>query len=464
MDRFLPTPSPSLQSSHGSAWKSLMHTLRQTPGKNDKRNILASYAHIAAVPRLFECALNTFKTYYITAKGLQLVPGAKSANDDDFVALCDRLDELDRREKTGNDAKTYIASFISQFVTADQTEMLRFIDRNPNAGVSAKSINDVIPNTIPTFKVALANHYEKSGKYKKQQLPFAHTFMSRKLDGIRLIVSKRGDEIKAYSRTGNEFEKQIPEILETVKQLPIDDVVLDGEMVVIDRAGRENFSLAQGLMNSSKDASIRDKRQEIARINAQPKYLIFDMLSPHEFASGEGNVPYIKKYAQLRDATPMLTTKYTEVVENKPIASFKEMMDYFDASVDKGWEGIMLRNGDKPYRATGEHISDLLKLKLFQDAEFPVIGCNPGEPRSQYENTLGTIIIQMPDGNTVNVPGFKDRERDEIWAQCPDIVKRAQKGTPRIATVTFREYTTNKDTGLQSLHHPNFKGWRDVMM
>jgi len=50
----------------------------------------------------------------------------------------------------------------------------------------------------------------------------------RKLDGIRLLAFKHGTSVKLYSR--NRLEQHNPAIADAVAQLPVKDVILDGEV------------------------------------------------------------------------------------------------------------------------------------------------------------------------------------------------------------------------------------------
>jgi ATP-dependent DNA ligase len=50
----------------------------------------------------------------------------------------------------------------------------------------------------------------------------------RKFDGIRLLAFKRGGEVQLYSR--NRLPQHLPGVAAAVANLPVDDVVLDGEM------------------------------------------------------------------------------------------------------------------------------------------------------------------------------------------------------------------------------------------
>ena len=58
-----------------------------------------------------------------------------------------------------------------------------------------------------------------------------------KLDGARLQVHRRGDEVRAFTRNLADITDRVPEVVEAVLALPVDAVVLDGEAIAL-RAGR----------------------------------------------------------------------------------------------------------------------------------------------------------------------------------------------------------------------------------
>lgn len=59
-----------------------------------------------------------------------------------------------------------------------------------------------------------------------------------KLDGIRIQVHRHGDDVAVYTRNLNEITERLPELVAVVRSLPATDLVLDGEALVVDDAGR----------------------------------------------------------------------------------------------------------------------------------------------------------------------------------------------------------------------------------
>ena len=59
----------------------------------------------------------------------------------------------------------------------------------------------------------------------------------RKFDGVRLLAFKRGADVQLFSR--NRLQQNIPKLSDAIAQLPVDDVILDGE-ITWDRQGAYN--------------------------------------------------------------------------------------------------------------------------------------------------------------------------------------------------------------------------------
>src|SRR5207302_7179712 len=64
-----------------------------------------------------------------------------------------------------------------------------------------------------------------------------------KFDGIRAIAVKDRVKLNLISRNENELRGRFPEIAEAVKKLPVEECVIDGEVVALDEKGRSSFQL-----------------------------------------------------------------------------------------------------------------------------------------------------------------------------------------------------------------------------
>src|SRR5439155_23645953 len=67
-----------------------------------------------------------------------------------------------------------------------------------------------------------------------------------KFDGIRAMAIKNDRKVSLVSRNGNKLDGRFPEIVEAVKNLPVREYVIDGEVVALDEDGRSSFQLYKG--------------------------------------------------------------------------------------------------------------------------------------------------------------------------------------------------------------------------
>lgn len=60
-----------------------------------------------------------------------------------------------------------------------------------------------------------------------------------KYDGFRVLAIRQGDDVRLLSGRRNDLAACFPEVLECLRELP--DIVLDGELVVLDDQGKPQF-------------------------------------------------------------------------------------------------------------------------------------------------------------------------------------------------------------------------------
>src|SRR5215813_4335494 len=63
----------------------------------------------------------------------------------------------------------------------------------------------------------------------------------RKFDGIRLLAYKRGDDVQLFSR--NRLPQNLPEVAAAIRSIPVEDVVLDGEVAWDGHSGYHVFDI-----------------------------------------------------------------------------------------------------------------------------------------------------------------------------------------------------------------------------
>jgi bifunctional non-homologous end joining protein LigD len=65
-----------------------------------------------------------------------------------------------------------------------------------------------------------------------------------KHDGFRLLAARQADDVRLVYRRGNDATHVFPEIARAIRELSFPDLLIDGEVVVLDETGRPSF---QGL-------------------------------------------------------------------------------------------------------------------------------------------------------------------------------------------------------------------------
>lgn len=171
----------------------LVKKLRATNSRTEKERILKEEwefykAKGGCFEKLLHAVYDYDKQYYVTSanvlkfrdtnKDYQLVVKEHSINFGYEYLLWDLLRDLSNRVITGYAALTSVNEFLRQKCDNDEQRqiVLDIIDKDLKCGLSVATINKVIPNLIPQFKVALAQ------KLDKEVLDETYV-VSRKLDG-----------------------------------------------------------------------------------------------------------------------------------------------------------------------------------------------------------------------------------------------------------------------------------------
>tara|TARA_R100001591_G_scaffold111592_1_gene123301 strand:- start:1134 stop:2432 length:1299 start_codon:yes stop_codon:yes gene_type:complete len=413
--------------------KQFIDEMKNTSSLNEKKKIIEKYKDNEFVMKAVRYTYDPYKKYNVTSKNCKKLSHICD-EDCGFVDLFELLDDLDNRTYTGHDAIAMVNGFVYQSPGYEDV-IFGIIDRNIEIRANASVFNKIVPGLIPTFDVALATKYES----RFCDFDNERWLASRKLDGVRCIVRKEGDTIKAFSRAGNEFTT-LQKVLDDVS-LMSGDFVLDGEICLMDENGNEDF---QGIMKQ-----IKRKNHTIEN----PKYIIFDYLSLKEFDTKESDIKLSERIKELKgeihhdgyyDTLSVLKQVYVKDVEH-----LNDMI----AEADKaGYEGVMLR---KNVGYEGKRSKNLLKCKKFHDAEYKVIGATNGDIRviedgkEKTINCLSMITINHK-GTQVGVgSGFNFDQRKEFGKDHSKILGKT-------ITVQYFEESKNQQ-GEYSLRFPVIK-------
>ena len=231
-----------------------------------------------------------------------------------------------------------------------------------------------------------------------------------KLDGYRLIAAKTKGEALLLTRNGNDYTAVFPEIARAIRALPLDDVILDGEVVVLDAQGKPSFSRLQqrGRLQSSLD--IRR-----AAVELPATYYAFDLLALGDFDLR--SLPLRTRKSLLADAVPRLgAVRLLDHIDEQGEAFLAQVATF-------GLEGIIAKRADSPYRRGRS--SDWLKIKAEATGDFVIVGFTaPGGSRAH----LGALqLADYVDGSLVYAgrvgTGFDQARLAELARMLAPIVR-----------------------------------------
>lgn len=378
---------------------------------------------------------DTFRQYGITSKNCKkrsdLVAGINH-----YECITDLLDALSTRSITGHTAIKAYNRFVEDHGEYENL-LWNIIDRNLKTRSTISMINKVLPELIPTFDVVLAQSYDE--KTKKKVNWKDNWYMSRKLDGVRClcIIDDLGDA-KFYSRAGKEF-KTLGKLSSELSGLGLSNVVLDGEVCVMDEDGNEDF---QGVIKQI-------KRKDYSMPN--PKYILFDYLTLDDFRRKESDVILSERLKNL-DVLDTLKSPNLTKLKQILVDGDETLQSYVDDAAKYNWEGLMLRK-DVSYE--GKRTKDLLKVKKFFDAEYTVIDMEHDFNRvivdgEEVEEMMLRNVVIEHKGNRVSVgSGFSHEQKRHFYAN-PEMIMG------KTINVQYFEETTNQN-GTHSLRFPTVK-------
>jgi ATP-dependent DNA ligase len=227
---------------------------------------------------------------------------------------------------------------------------------------------------VPPIKPQLA--------LSRKELPEGEDYSYEvKLDGFRCVAFVDGEEIFLQSRNGKPLGRYFPELT-----LPAGRYVLDGEIVVRDADGREDFdALGQ---------RIHPAVSRIERLAGETPavYVAFDLLANEQESLLER--PFSERRAELE---ALLSS---EAFARAPVELMRTVETVQEASrwLQKA-EGAIAKERSAPYRP-GER-KGMAKVKRVRTIDAVLVGWRPGkEPE-----TVGALILGLYDGGELRVVG-----------------------------------------------------------
>lgn len=276
----------------------------------------------------------------------------------------------------------------------------------------------------------------------------------RKLDGERCLSFRVGGEIRLRSRNRLDIGPHYPEVFDALTAGVSADFVVDGEIVAF-KGGRTSFELLQRRMHTRDPHVAR-------RTGVRICYYVFDLLYLDGFDTTR--LPLRLRKALLRtmfrfDGPLRFTTHRNTQGET-----------YSKEACGKGWEGVIAKRADAPYRSGRS--GDWLKFKCVNQQELVIGGYT--EPKGSRRGFGALLVGHYQDGELRYAgkvgTGFDDPlledlarrllaiERDRPPFGAADMPRKGVHWVePKlVAEIGFSEWTRDG-----RLRHPRFLGLRE---
>jgi DNA ligase-1 len=207
-----------------------------------------------------------------------------------------------------------------------------------------------------------------------------------KLDGARIQVHRDGDEVRVFTRNLADITHRVPEIVEAVRALPAQRVILDGETLSLDEDGGPR---------PFQDTMSRFGSEGIASIALRPWF--FDIL--HLDGRDLIDEPLATRLELLdRVAGP---SRMIGIVTDQPDAA----AELSRAALAAGHEGVMIKGIDSVY-AAGRRGKSWVKVKPVLTFDLVVLAVEWGSGRRTGQLSNLHLGARDPEGRFGEPGGF----------------------------------------------------------
>ena len=241
-----------------------------------------------------------------------------------------------------------------------------------------------------------------------------------KLDGERIQAHKTSSgELTLYSRRMEKITSQYVDVVQSLRDIPAKDFIVEGEAVAVDSQGK--YLPFQELMH-------RRRKYEIDE--AVKKYPVqmnlFDVL----YVDGREQIdePYEKRRKVLESffSTGGLSKKRIRLVPARPVSSPSEIDSMMKESLDAGCEGLVIKDPKSTYRAGAREYSWIkfkpeYRKEVRDTIDLVIVGANHG--RGRRAGVYGAFLLAAYDqksdtfkATTKVGTGFSDIDLEKLTA------------------------------------------------
>ena len=292
------------------------------------------------------------------------------------------------------------------------------------------------PKFEPPQLATLVDHVPDGGEWLHET----------KYDGYRALIAVGGGKAKVYTRSGLDWSDKFPRLVKAAAALDVGSALIDGEIIVLDKAGNPSFGALQDAIKKGDPDTL---------------FFAFDLLALD--GTDIKKLPNIERKERLR---PIIPANGPFQFAEHILGSGEQLLA---AICDAGLEGIVSKRADAPYK--GKRTQAWLKVKCTLRSEYVIVGWTDS---SATKRGFGALLMATKDGKELRYAGkvgtgFNDATitalRGELDAMATDkaaveIPGAARRGAHYVKPKLVAEiaYGSLTDDGI--LRHASYIGLR----
>ena len=277
-----------------------------------------------------------------------------------------------------------------------------------------------------------------------------------KIDGYRVMIRKEGADVRLFTRNGLDWTDRFPQVAAAARALPVDNVILDGEIAMHDATGTVAFDALQRALSR--------ERTSLGGNSKGMACYVFDCL----FLEGQDLRPL-----PLLARKQVLLALLVEAVDKETLLPLSyddgDGSLAYERAVKQHFEGIVSKRKDSSYPAG--RTDDWQKVKATTRADFIVIGFVLSRTRPQQIGAL--LLASKTDDGLAFVgkvgTGFTEQDKQELFTRLkpheredpplsprPRVTGRVHWLTPSLVV----EVAYGSVTSSGMLRHASYRGVR----
>ncbi len=238
-----------------------------------------------------------------------------------------------------SDASIITALRLAYLPESEQSDVEEVFNFHPDPAyvadvlINGKISESACPTPLIPMKVMLAERLQSLSQIIDKL--GGRAALEYKYDGLRIQIHKNGDDIKTFSRGNEDTTKQFPEIINAVKEIKAESVIIDGEAVPVNSETGEIYPFQNVSKRRGRIYDLPEVSEEVPIV-----VFLFDIV----YLNGE---PLHRK--AYTDRRRILTETIGEnsrlKFANQIITGDAEEAErFFESSIESGCEGIVAKS------------------------------------------------------------------------------------------------------------------------